>query len=42
MSKLHRSPGSIGFIRKALSNEVTSKFTQVWDNFIKNNDKYKS
>ena len=28
-SKLHRTAGSIGFIKKALHNEVTPKFAQV-------------
>ena len=41
MSKLHRSVGSTGFIKKALFNEVTPKFAQVRGNFINKNDKYK-
>ena len=41
MSKLHRSAGSIGFIKKALSNEVTPKLRKFWGNFINNNNKYK-
>ena len=42
MSKLHRSAGNIGFIKKALFNEVTPKFAQARGNFINKNDKYKS
>ena len=42
MSKLHRSAGSIGFIKKALFNEVTPKLRKFWGNFINNNNKYKS
>ena len=41
-SKLHRTAGSIGFIKKALHHEVTPKFTQVKGNFINVNDRYKS
>ena len=41
-SKLHRTSGSIGFIKKALHNEVTPKFAQVKGNFININDRFKS
>ena len=41
-SKLHRTAGSIGFIKKALHHEVTPKFAQVKGNFINVNDRYKS
>ena len=41
-SKLHRTSGSIGFIKKALHNEVTPKFAQVKGNFINVNDRFKS
>ena len=40
-SKLHRTSGSIGFIKKALYNEVTPKFAQVKGNFININDRFK-
>ena len=42
LSKLHRSAGSIGFIKKALFNEVTPNFAQVRGNFISKIDKYNS
>ena len=42
MSKLHWSAGSIGFIKKALFNDITPKFVEVRGNFINKNDKYKS
>ena len=41
-SILHRTSGSIGFIKKALHNEVTPKFAQVKGNFININDRFKS
>ena len=41
-SKLHRTAGSIGFIKKALYNDITPKFAQVKGNFVNNNDRYKS
>ena len=40
-SKVRRSAGSIGLIKKALFNEVTPIFAQVRGNFIINNNKYK-
>ena len=40
-SKLHRTAGSIGFLKKALHHEVTAKFAQVKGNFINVNDRYK-
>lgn len=40
MSKLHLSGESI--TEKTLFDAVTAKFTQVRDNFINNNDKFKS
>ena len=40
-SKLHRTSRSIGFIKKALHNEVTPKFAEVKDNFINTNDRFK-
>ena len=42
LSKLHRSAGSIGFIKKALFNEVTPNFAQDRGNFISKIDKCKS
>ena len=41
-SKLHRTSGSIGFIKNALHNEVTPKFARVKGNFININDRFKS
>lgn len=41
-SKLHRTAGSIGFIRKALYHEVIPKFARVNGNFINKNEQYKS
>ena len=41
-SKLHRTAGSIGFLKKALHHEVTAKFAQVKGNFINVDDRYKS
>lgn len=40
LSKLHLSGESI--IEKTLFDAVTAKFAQVRDNFINNNDKFKS
>ena len=40
--KLHRTSGSIGFIKKALHHEVTPTFAQVKGNFININDRFKS
>ena len=39
MSKLHRSAGSIGFIKKALFNKVTPKFAQIRGNFINESER---
>ena len=41
-SKLHRTSGSIVFIKKALHNKVTPKFAQVKGNFININNRFKS
>ena len=41
-SKLHRTAGSIGFIKKALYHEVIPKFARVNGNFINKNEQYKS
>ena len=40
-SKLHRTSESIGFIKKALHNEVTPKFAPVKGNVININDRFK-
>ena len=40
-SKLYHTSGSIGFIKKALHNKVTPKFTQVKGNFINISDRFK-
>ena len=41
-SKLHRTAGSIDFIKKALYHNVIRKFARVNGNFINKNDQYKS
>ena len=41
-SKIHKTAGSIGFIKKALYHEITPKFVQVQGNFINKNDKYEA
>ena len=41
-SKLHRTAGSIGFIKKALYHEIIPKFARVNGNFINKKDQYKS
>ena len=41
-SKIHKTTGSIGFIKKALYHEITPKFAQVQGNFINKNSKYKA
>ena len=41
-SKIYKTAGSIGFIKKALYHEVTPKFVQVQANFNKKNNKYKA
>ena len=41
-SKLHRTAGSIDFIKKALYHDVIPKFARVNGNFINKNDQYKS
>ena len=39
-SKLHRTAGSIGFMKKALHHDVTPKFGQVKGTFVNVNDRY--
>ena len=41
-SKIHKTAGSVGFIKKALCHKITPKFTQVQCNFISKNNKYKA
>ena len=41
-SKLHRTSRSIGFIKKALHNEVTPKVAEIKDDFVNTNDRFKS
>ena len=41
-SKLHRTAGSTGFIKKPLFHEVIPKFARVNGNFINKNQQYKS
>ena len=41
-SKIYKTVGSTGFIKKALYHEVIPKFAQVQGNFNKKNNKYKA
>ena len=41
-SKIYKTAGSIGFIKKPLYHEIRPKFAQVQGNFINKNDKYKA
>ena len=37
-SRIHKTAGSIGFIKKALYHKITPEFAQVQGNFINKND----